>query len=124
MKPGIYTTEFWITLIGNVLAFAVALGVVTTSDKSTLEGALTTIVMGVPALLGAVKIIVSYIQGRVTVKTAEASGVEAVALAEIPDEARQAAKAVNMPIVVLLWMFFKHRDKIADLLEAIRNWRK
>jgi hypothetical protein len=122
MKPGIYTTEFWISLIGNVLAFAVALGVVSSSDKATLEGALTTIVTASIALIGAATVIVTYVRGRIAVKT-QGGDVQMLALA-VPDQARTEAKAVGMPLLTLILLAIQYRGELAKLLEAIRNWRK
>lgn len=68
-KPGVYTSEFWTALIAQVLPLLVTTGVIGPSDVSTLEGALTRIVTASAAMLGAAWVVVSYIKGRVEVKT-------------------------------------------------------
>ena len=120
MKPGIYTTEFWISLIGNVLAFAVALGVVTTSDKSTLEGALTTIVMGVPAIIGAVMVIVTYVRGRIQVKASEP-----VIMAAIDQDSASKAKAAGVPWLTLIIWAIQYGPQLKEIIgQLIDGWKQ
>lgn len=68
-KSGIATTEFWTALIAQVLPVLVTTGVIGPSDVSTLEGAATKVVTSVGAMLAGAWVIVSYIKGRVEVKT-------------------------------------------------------
>ena len=68
-RPGWLTSEFFTALIAQVLPVLVTTGVIGPSDVSTLEGALTRIVTASTAILGAAWVIVSYIKGRVEVKT-------------------------------------------------------
>jgi hypothetical protein len=131
MKPGIKTTEFWLSLIGNVLAFAVALGVVSSADKATLEGALTTIVTSAIALVGAVTIVVTYVRGRIAAKSqAEAAPMPMMATGDmamagvIPQDVEQEARAAGMPIFMVLMLLIRYRDDIAKVLEFIRQWRR
>lgn len=68
MKPGLYTTEFWLTVSKTVLSGLVFLGVIGTQDASTLGGALATAVTAVAALVTAGLVISNYIRGRVDLK--------------------------------------------------------
>jgi len=120
MKPGNYTTEFWISLIGNVLAFAVALGVVSSSDKATLEGALTTIVMGVPAIIGAVMVIVTYVRGRIAVKASEP-----IMMAAIDQESANKAKAAGVPWLTLIIWAIQYGPQLKEIIgQLIDGWKQ
>lgn len=65
-KPGIKTTEFWLTLIAQVASLAVALGFIT-PDISSQVGDIAAKLAGVVV---AVTTLISYIKGRSTVKAA------------------------------------------------------
>ena len=65
VKPGIYTSEFWITLAINALHLANMLGWVPQGDNAMLQGEVGKIVTGAFAAVATVV----YIWGRVVVKT-------------------------------------------------------
>ncbi len=135
MKSGWQTSEFWLTLTANVLAFAVAFGIVPIGDKETVQGAATQIITGVFGLLAGAAVLWKYIEARKTLKVAamDAAIDERIdsldrhaseAYAMIPIDVRKEANSVGMPILTLIILAFQNRDNIAKLIEAIRNWRK
>lgn len=67
-KSGYLTTEFWLTLIAQVLPILVTAGAIGPGDVSTLEGTLTKIVTSAATVLGATWVLVSYIKGRTETK--------------------------------------------------------
>lgn len=46
MKPGIKTTEFWVSLVTAVAGVAVSLGLITTGQADSISGAAGTIAGG------------------------------------------------------------------------------
>ena len=135
MKSGWQTSEFWLTLVANVLAFAVAFGIVPIGDKETVQGAATQIITGVFGLLAGAAVLWKYIEARRALKVAamDAAIDERIdsldrhaseAYAMIPIDVRKEANSVGMPILTLIILAFQNRDNIAKLIEAIRNWRK
>ena len=131
MKSGWQTSEFWLTLTANVLAFAVAFGIVPLADQATVSGAVTQIVTGVFALLAGGAALWKYIDSRKTLKL-QASDAEyvkrdAVLTASydaVPADARTEAAKVGMPWLTLILFALQYRGELAKLIEAIRNWRK
>lgn len=71
MKSGIWTTEFWLTLISTVVAFLVAIGVIATGDATVLSDALRQIVVAIFTLGGAAWVVINYIQSRTALKVKE-----------------------------------------------------
>ena len=69
VKPGWRTSEFWTTLVSQALGLLTAVGLVTSQDAGTLQGALGQCVAAVFLLLANGWVVVRYIQARVTVKT-------------------------------------------------------
>ncbi len=69
-KAGIFTSEFYVTLITNVLMMLVLSGVVSPGDESTLSGALTNAVTAVFSIIASISVIVTYIRSRTAVKAA------------------------------------------------------
>ena len=135
MKSGWQTSEFWLTLVANVLAFAVAFGIVPIGDKETVQGAATQIITGVFGLLAGAAVLWKYIEARKTLKVAAMDAAiddridsldrhASEAYAMIPIDVRKEANSVGMPILTLIILAFQNRDNIAKLIEAIRNWRK
>jgi hypothetical protein len=68
MKPGWKTTEFWTTLIAQLLALLAFLGVLTPNDSQTLGEALTKSVAAVCTLLANGAVVIHYIKSRLTLK--------------------------------------------------------
>lgn len=71
VKPGIASTEFWMAMIPQVLTVLVLLGVVNVGDAAMLGDAAGKLVASVVALVASALVIITYIRGRVAVKTAE-----------------------------------------------------
>ena len=139
MKSGWQTSEFWLTLTANVLAFAVAFGIVPLADQSTVSGAVTQIVTGVFALLAGGAALWKYIDSRRALKWgmleneydrwhtlafATSEKREEVIAGAVPADARQEAEKVGMPWLTLILLAIQYRGELAKLIEAIRNWRK
>jgi hypothetical protein len=68
-KPGYQTTEWWTTLISQILALLVVLHVLSARDARSLQDSITTIIGAAFLLLSNAWIVVRYIQGRVHLKT-------------------------------------------------------
>ena len=79
MKPGWQTTEFWITLIKQVLPFLVLLGVFTLADTTKIEGAITSAIMSIGALIASSMDLWQYIKSRTEQKVATLNAQAAVA---------------------------------------------
>jgi lipopolysaccharide export LptBFGC system permease protein LptF len=62
IKPGIKTSEFWLTLLTLVLSALAGLGVIGTTQADELQGILT-------PLVAAVLPVVVYVAGRAYVKS-------------------------------------------------------
>lgn len=76
MRPGIRTTEFWLTLGHLLVTLLVTGGVVAVSDTSKLEGALTDLVTAVFGIVTAGGVIIHYVRERSRLK--EMEGIEIV----------------------------------------------
>jgi len=70
MKPGWQTSEFWVTLIGQVLALLAITGAISIGDRDKLETALTNAVTAVFTLLTSAVIVIGYIRSRTALKSA------------------------------------------------------
>ena len=68
-KPGWKTSEFWIACGANLLGFLVVIGVISFQDKTTLEGALSSIVTAAVSLVSSVTVVVKYIAARTSIKS-------------------------------------------------------
>lgn len=68
MKPGVKTTEFWLTLGSQVIPVLVLLGVLTEDEGNTANTAWAEIVKSAFALLGAAIPVAVYIWSRAKVK--------------------------------------------------------
>lgn len=58
-KPGIYTTEFWMTLAGQIIAFAILLGWIGPDQQEAAVRIATQVVMGAFSLGTAITYIVT-----------------------------------------------------------------
>lgn len=70
MKSGYKTTEFWLTLIAQIVPVLVLLGVIGAEQAETLQGTLGDAVKAFFALVAAVLPIWKYIDSRTQVKMA------------------------------------------------------
>ena len=68
MKPGWKTTEFWQTIIAQVLGFLAFAGVISTNDSQTLEEALGKSVAAIFTLIVNGMVVVSYVRTRFHLK--------------------------------------------------------
>ncbi|OAI46871.1 hypothetical protein AYO44_10470 [Planctomycetaceae bacterium SCGC AG-212-F19] len=69
MKPGWQTSEFWIALIGQVLAVLALTGAIRADDRAPLESALAGAVTAVFAIVSSASIVVRYIRSRTELKS-------------------------------------------------------
>lgn len=68
MKPGWKTTEFWMTLLTQLVGLLVILGVISTQDRASIEGALSSAITAVVTLIAQVSVLWKYIQDRTQLK--------------------------------------------------------
>lgn len=68
MKPGWKTTEFWLTLLAQVLPILVITGLLTAEEIETLNQAIVEVSKAVSALLIALVPLWKYIESRTRVK--------------------------------------------------------
>jgi hypothetical protein len=68
LKPGYKTTEFWISLTSQLLAVAVAFGCISAADATTIGGAVTQVVTGLAAIVGAITSATWYTSARTELK--------------------------------------------------------
>ena len=73
MKPGIKTTEFWLTLAAQIIAMLVIVGVVSSTDQQTVETAVGDAIKAVGALAASVITLWRYVQGRIELKNKDQS---------------------------------------------------
>lgn len=69
MKPGWQTSEFWISVTGQLLALLALAGAVNGADRDRLETALTNGVTAVFALAGSFTVVWQYVRGRTALKS-------------------------------------------------------
>lgn len=70
MKSGVKTSEFWLTLVAQVLPVLTISGVLTAEEVETLNQAIIEAVKVIGALIVALVPIWRYIESRTKVKTA------------------------------------------------------
>lgn len=68
-KPGYKTTEFWIAIVSQFLALLMIAGVISPTDKTTLEGSLSSTVTAVATIISSVWVVLRYIDCRWHLKT-------------------------------------------------------
>jgi hypothetical protein len=68
LKPGWQTTEFWITLAGQILALCVALRFVPAADAEQLQGSLSTAITAIFAFVTSAATIAHYVSSRAHLK--------------------------------------------------------
>lgn len=76
-KPGYQTTEFWLSLLFNLLSVLALLGVITAEEAEELHDAAEVIVaavMAIIAILGPAMVNVRYIASRTELKKAGGVG--------------------------------------------------
>jgi hypothetical protein len=74
MKPGFFTSEFFVTIATALGSIAVAFGVVTQAESSELVSAIGAVVSAVIIFIGAVQPVIAYIKARTELKAAEVNG--------------------------------------------------
>ncbi len=75
MKSGVKTTEFWMVLVGSLIAVAVALGALTLEEGEAVSSATSEVVKALTVLAGVLAPILGpifYSNGRAKVKAVEA----------------------------------------------------
>ncbi len=71
MKPGYMTTEFWLTLLAQVVPILVLTGVVSSADAQGVTDSTTHAVEGIGSTAVAVAALWKYIQSRADLKKTE-----------------------------------------------------
>lgn len=69
IKSGWKTTEFWLSLIGPIVALLVTFGVITSDQSDEIQSAASQVVVAIFALISAVAPVVVYVWSRTKVKT-------------------------------------------------------
>lgn len=69
IKPGWQTTEFWTTMVVQGISLAVVIGLVNSSESSTLADSLSKMITALFSLLVSGSTVLNYIKARVAVKT-------------------------------------------------------
>jgi hypothetical protein len=69
MKPGWQSSEFWITLLGQVLALLALSGVINVGDKDKLETASANAVTAVFTIVSSTAVVIRYIRSRTELKS-------------------------------------------------------
>ncbi len=69
LKSGVFCTEFWIALVGQLLAALTLLGVLTSADALSLNDALGKGILGAFAVISAGAVAWKYIHSRTTLKS-------------------------------------------------------
>lgn len=101
-KPGWMTTEFWLTLVAQVVALLVLFGVVSVADKDSVTGTMGRAVENVFAVVGSAAAIWQYIRSRTDVKQqALASGVE-LGKTQVAVQLKQAELSKVQPLMTKL----------------------
>ncbi|MBY0522211.1 MAG: hypothetical protein K2R98_02370 [Gemmataceae bacterium] len=73
MKPGWQSSEFWITLLGQLLALLALAGVIGSGDRDKLETALANAVTAIFTIASSAVIVVRYIRSRSELKAISAT---------------------------------------------------
>jgi hypothetical protein len=68
MKPGYLTTEFWVTLVGQLIAILATVGVLSAHDASTLTEAATRITTAAFTLGSSAAVVIHYVKARTSLK--------------------------------------------------------
>lgn len=69
MKPGWQTSEFWIALVGQLLALLALSGAINVADKDKLETALANAVTAIFAIVSSAVVVIRYIRSRSELKS-------------------------------------------------------
>lgn len=68
-KPGIKTTEFWLSLIAQIVPVFVILGVLNAEEATTLVDSITRAAAAIGSLVAAAWPVVEYIKSRAKIKS-------------------------------------------------------
>lgn len=74
IKPGVRSTEFWTTLISTAVTFAVALGLISSTDASNLADPIAKVIGAVAVIVVNGGIIWTYIKSRWALKGGNGNG--------------------------------------------------
>lgn len=69
IKSGWKTTEFWLSLVGPIVALLVTFGVITSDQSKEIQSAASQVVIAIFALISTVAPVVMYVWSRTKVKT-------------------------------------------------------
>jgi hypothetical protein len=70
IKPGIYTSEFWLTVVAQLISVLTVFGVLKGDDGKSLGDALTQAVLAIFSLAGSAHVVAHYIRSRGLLKMA------------------------------------------------------
>jgi hypothetical protein len=69
MKPGYQSSEFWITVLGQILALLALTGAINVGDKDKLETALANAVTAVFTIVSSTVVVIRYVRSRTALKS-------------------------------------------------------
>lgn len=72
MKPGILSTEFWISLIGQLVSILVLTGVLAPGDATDINAFVAKAAVQIAALIGSIALAWKWIHDRTKLKAAHA----------------------------------------------------
>lgn len=87
-KPGIKTTEFWMTLLAQIMPILIIVGAIPEAEADTVSKSIAAVVAGIISLVS----LVAYIWGRTEVKKAEVEMKGEVKQEELKQETIQDTK--------------------------------
>ncbi len=140
MRPGFLSTEFYVTVISQVLAFLVLAGFIAPADKDTLQGAIVNGVTAIVTLIASVTALVAYIKGRMALKAQAEANAHAEELQVtdhdhemklatswqplLPEEVHGKAEKAGIPIFTLvLWALRYGPDLVHLIDDLIAKWK-
>jgi hypothetical protein len=131
MKPGYMTSEFWISVTTQILAFLVVTHAISPQDQEALGGALAKMIAAVFTICTSGRIIVSYIQSRTTLKRQDVTKAVALMLllvlapasfAQSGSGVRGSGAVSSMPVAVgaqRTCLFRRSDPQVVKLLEQV-----
>ncbi len=98
MKPGYQTTEFWTTIIAQVLTLFTVAGILTPNDSKTLEEAATKAIVALGTLIASGVVVVQYVKSRFALKVFQTD----IAADQLDQAAAKAKTPAVLPTILLL----------------------
>ena len=98
MKPGNQTTEFWLTLVSQVLGLLALFHVISPQDSGTLGTALSNGITAVFTIFASARVALGYINSRTNLKQGSGTGGQGSGAMPYPKKASQTPASGAMPL--------------------------